>query len=345
MLKIIILILHFSLTTNHLLFIIKKILVRFLSEEAKFMLTVKNIKKSYGDVEALKGISFEVKRGEIFGLLGPNGAGKTTAISILTSLIEPDSGSAFYEEKNIFSNTKWWRKKIGVVPQEIAFYEELTAKDNLMLWAALYGMGESEAKERADYLLNLMELGSKEKAKVSEFSGGMKRRLNIAIGIIHKPEVLFLDEPTVGIDVQARVNIRELLKKFVDENMAIIYTTHQLEEAEELCDRIAIMDEGEIKAQGTLKELISNLGEELEVEFSGVFDLDKVEKIMGEKPELKLIKLSEEKIVVEVDAEEIIPETVELFMKTGIIINTMDIKRPNLETLFLKLTGKELREQ
>jgi ABC-2 type transport system ATP-binding protein len=307
------------------------------------MLKIKNIKKSYGDINALKGISFEVKKGEIFGLLGPNGAGKTTAISILTSLLDSDSGEAYYEDKNIFNNIPWWRKKIGVVPQEIAFYEELTARENLTLWGTLYGMNSKEAKDRASYLLKLMGLESKEKAKVSEFSGGMKRRLNIAIGIVHKPEVLFLDEPTVGIDVQARVNIREILKKFINEDMTIIYTTHQLEEAEELCDRIAIMDEGEIKAQGTLKELISQLGEETEVEFTGSFSEDKIKNVFDNKG-IKLLKFSKETILIDVEKEDIIPELVELLMKNNVIINTMDIKRPNLETLFLKLTGKELRE-
>ncbi len=307
------------------------------------MLKVSNLKKSYENVYALKGISFEVKEGEIFGLLGPNGAGKTTAISILTSLLEPDSGDAYYNDKNIFSNQNWWRKKIGVVPQEIAFYEELTARDNLTLWGTLYGMNSKQASERASYLLRLMGLESKEKAKVSEFSGGMKRRLNIAIGIVHNPEVLFLDEPTVGIDVQARVNIRETLKKFVNEDMAIIYTTHQLEEAEELCDRIAIVDEGEIKAQGTIKDLISQLGEQTEVEFSGEFAEDAIRNILNNIG-VKIIKFSKESILIDVEKEDIIPAVVELFMKNNVIINTMDIKRPNLETLFLKLTGKELRE-
>ncbi len=308
------------------------------------MLEVKNLEKSYDRVRALKGISFKVKKGEIFGLLGPNGAGKTTAISILTSLIKPDGGEAFYDGRNIFSEVFWWRKKIGVVPQEIAFYEELTARDNLILWATLYGMGSKEAKERADELLKIIGLERKDKSRVSEFSGGMKRRLNIAIGIVHKPEVLFLDEPTVGIDVQARVKIREILKEFVGKNMTIIYTTHQLEEAEELCDKIAIMDEGEIKAQGSLNELISQLEEETEVVFSGDFDETLVkEKIFGNIRE-KIIKFSRDQLSISVRNENEISSIVDLFIRNGISIKKIDIRRPNLETLFLKLTGKELRE-
>ncbi len=310
------------------------------------MLTVENLRKSFQNTEALKGISFEVDKGEIFGLLGPNGAGKTTAISILTTLLAPDSGSAVYDGQNIFARPAWWRKKIGVVPQEIAFYEELTALDNLLLWGALYGLSDKEARERAGYLLQLMGLGAKEKAKVSEFSGGMKRRLNIALGIVHKPEVLFLDEPTVGIDVQARVNIRELLKGFIrEEEMAIIYTTHQLEEAEELCDRIAILDEGEIRAQGTLHELIAQLGEVIEVEFTGSFDEETVRSKVFGKADVQINGFSGDRILIDVKAEEEIPAIVERFLENGIPVNTMNIKRPNLETLFLKLTGKNLREE
>jgi len=309
------------------------------------MLKIKDLKKSFKNVKALKGISFEVNKGEIFGLLGPNGAGKTTAISILTTLIEPDSGSVFYNEKSVFNNPGWWKKKIGVVPQEIAFYEELTPKDNLVLWASLYGMNKKEALERADYLLELMGLSQKKRTKVSEFSGGMKRRLNIAIGIIHKPEILFLDEPTVGIDVHARVNIREILKEFSKEGMSMIYTTHQLDEAEELCDRIAIMDEGEIKAKGNLKELISLIGEEIYIEFKGNFiNSMKINNLL-KNIEVKIHKLSDSSTVMGVKNEEIIPVVVEIFMKNNIRIDSMDIKRPNLETLFLKLTGKDLREE
>jgi len=308
------------------------------------MLKIKNLKKSYNEIKALKGISFEVNKGEIFGLLGPNGAGKTTAISVLTTLTEPDSGNVFYKGKSIFNNISWWRKKIGVVPQEIAFYEELTAKENLILWANLYDIRGKEANKRANYLLELMGLDLKKNSKVSEFSGGMKRRLNIAIGIVHKPEVLFLDEPTVGIDVQARVNIRELLKRFVNEDMRIIYTTHQLDEAEELCDRIAIMDEGEIKAQGNLRELISLIGEEISVEFKGKFNEKILKSNFFNNSDAKLIKLSQDSLILNVENETIIPKIVEKLIKGKNRIDLMDIKRPNLETLFLKLTGKELRE-
>ena len=308
------------------------------------MLEIRNLKKSYNEIKALKGISFEVKKGEIFGLLGPNGAGKTTAISVLTTLIEPDSGNAYYQGKSIFNNISWWRRKIGVVPQEIAFYEELTARENLVLWANLYNIRGKEANNRADYLLELMGLDLRKNSKVSEYSGGMKRRLNIAIGIVHKPEVLFLDEPTVGIDVQAKVNIRELLKSFVNNDLAIIYTTHQLEEAEELCNKIAIMDEGEIKAQGSLRELISLINEEINVEFKGKFNDKVLKSDLLNDFNSKVIKLSHDSLILNVDNEEIIPKIVEKLMKSNNKIDLMDIKRPNLETLFLKLTGKELRE-
>jgi len=308
------------------------------------MLKVRNLKKKYKDVNALKGISFDVEKGEIFGFLGPNGAGKTTAISILSTLLDADSGEVYYQDKDIFKNFMWWRKKIGIVPQEMAFYQELTAKENIMLWASLYGMGKKEAKRRSDELLETMGLTSKMKAKVSEFSGGMKRRLNISLGVVHKPEFIFLDEPTVGIDVQAKVKIKEILKDFSEQGITMIYTTHQMEEAEELCDRIGIIDEGEIKAMGTLKQLISQLGEKDSVEFNGDFEKPKILNIVDSTNKVNLLKYGDDKIMLEIDEEHMIPELVKKFIKSDIHIKSMDIKRPNLETLFIKLTGKELRE-
>ncbi len=309
------------------------------------MLRIKNLRKSYQDLLALNDVSFEVNEGEVFGLLGPNGAGKTTAISILSSLIEADSGEVYFKETDIFSSILWWRKQIGIVPQEMAFYEELSAMDNLMLWASLYGLAKNEAKIRCEELIGRMGLSFKKKAKVSEFSGGMKRRLNIALGIIHKPKILFLDEPTVGIDVQARVNIKEILKKLSSEGMSMIYTTHQMDEAEELCDRIAIIDEGRIIAAGTVKDLISQLKERDSVEFTGNFKKEIVSDLIKGIKGVALIKNSESNILLEVEKEDSIPAIIQKLMTEKIIINSVDIRRPNLETLFIKLTGKELREQ
>lgn len=309
------------------------------------MLRVKNLKKSYRDVVALNNVSFQVAEGEIFGLLGPNGAGKTTAISILSSLIEADSGEIYYQDTDVFSNIIWWRKQIGIVPQEMAFYEELSALDNLMLWASLYGLTGNQARNRCEELIGMMGLSLKKKAKVSEFSGGMKRRLNIALGIIHKPRLLFLDEPTVGIDVQARVKIKEILKELSAEGMSMIYTTHQMDEAEELCNRIAIIDEGKIIAQGTLMDLVSQLKERDSVELAGNFSKDSVNTLVESTKGVALTQFNEQKIILEVEKEDSIPLIIQNLMGKKTVINSVDIRRPNLETLFIKLTGKELRDQ
>ncbi len=309
------------------------------------MLEIYDLKKFYEDVYALKGISFNVEKGEIFALLGPNGAGKTTTISILTTLIKPDSGEVIYDEKSVFDNIKWWRGKIGIVPQEMSFYEEITAKENIVLMGTLYGMSKKEAEKRADYLLEITGLSLKTRSKVYEFSGGMKRRLNIALGIVHKPEVLFLDEPTVGIDVQTRVHIREFLRELSEsENVTIIYTTHQLEEAEELCKRIAIMDEGEIKAIGTMKELEAKVGEFIHVDLKGEFGKEIIESTINRFKKINLLKFSKENISIQVPDELLITEIIDYLFTKKVKLKTVDIRRPNLETLFLKLTGKELKE-
>jgi ABC-2 type transport system ATP-binding protein len=309
------------------------------------MLKIKDLKKSYKDVNALKGVSFSINQGEIFGLLGPNGAGKTTAISIISSLLRPDTGTMLYDDKDILKNRKWWRERIGIVPQEMAFYEELTGRDNLLLWASMYGLKRPVARQRCEELFDIMGLTAKIKTRVSEYSGGMKRRLNIALGVIHKPEMLFLDEPTVGIDVQAKLKIKEILEGFSRQGMSMIYTTHQLEEAQKICHKIAIIDEGEIKALGTLDQLIAGLGEEDTLELNGKFsDEAIIDSIIGKISGTRLISFSEKKIILGCNTEEKIPDLIKLFFKNQIFVKKIDIKRPDLETLFISLTGKGLRE-
>ncbi len=308
------------------------------------VLEVRELTKSYGQIRALKGISFSVGRGEIFGLLGPNGAGKTTAVSVISTLLKPDSGSVLYQGKDIFSNPRWWRKRIGFVPQEMAFYEELTAEENLLLWASLYGMPAREAKKRAWQLLEELNLASRGKDKVSTFSGGMKRRLNLALGLVHNPEFLILDEPTVGIDVHAKVYIREFLRNLAEQGVSMIYTTHQLEEAEQLCHRIAIMDEGRILVQGPLEDLLASLKESRTIILRGEFEREQLAEALSAFEGAELINFSENKAIVELKEEEDIPELMGELLKRGLKISTVDIRKPNLETLFLKLTGKELRD-
>ncbi len=308
------------------------------------MLEVRDLEKSYGEREALRGISFQVREGEIFGLLGPNGAGKTTAVSIIATLLRPDSGRVLYEGRDVFSNLKWWRRKIGFVPQEMAFYEELSAMENMLLWASFYGLGRKEARRRSAEILEVLELSHRAKDRVSTFSGGMKRRLNLALGIIHNPEFLILDEPTVGIDVQARVYIREFLRELASRGTSMLYTTHQLEEAQQLCHRVAIMDAGEILVEGKVEELLKKAEENITIVLRGDFPPMETLRPSLEKFSGKILSFSGEKVALEVENEGAVAGLIKEMLEAGISLREVDIKKPDLEALFLKLTGRELRE-
>ena len=211
------------------------------------MLEIKNLTKSFGDVLALDHFSLELKKGEVLGLLGPNGAGKTTLISILAGTLRGFTGSVRFLGRDLFADRDL-KNRLGVVPQDMAFYDELNALDNLLFWGGLYDVPRAELKRRAAELLDLVELSSRAKEPVKNFSGGMKRRLNTAIGLLHRPDLLLLDEPTVGIDVQAKVSILELVRQVGAAGTGVIFTTHQLAEVETTCSRIAIMDHGRVLA-------------------------------------------------------------------------------------------------
>ena len=226
------------------------------------ILTTKNLQKSYGDFQAVQGISFSVLRGEIFSLLGPNGAGKTTTISMLSCLLTPTDGSATIDGRSIPQDNLAIRKVIGVVPQEIALYDELTARQNLQFWGQMYDMKGKELKDRIDEVLGQVNLSDRANDRVETFSGGMKRRINIAVGLLHKPKLLFMDEPTVGIDPQSRRRILDMVKELRDQGMTVVYTTHYMQEAEELSDRVGIIDHGRLIALGTQDELKQVVGEQ-----------------------------------------------------------------------------------
>ncbi|MCG2821758.1 MAG: ATP-binding cassette domain-containing protein, partial [Candidatus Atribacteria bacterium] len=219
------------------------------------MVEVKKLTKIYDARKAVDGISFEIKKGEVFGLLGPNGAGKTTTISMLSCLISPTSGDAHIEEKSIIKEPIEVKKRIGVVPQDIALYPTLSAKENLFFWGEMYGLSGRRLKEKVDEVLQVVGLTERSKDRINKYSGGMKRRINIAVGLLPSPKLLILDEPTVGVDPQSRTNILETLKGLNKNGLTILYTSHYMEEVEFLCDRIAIMDLGKIIAQGTQNEL------------------------------------------------------------------------------------------
>ena len=308
------------------------------------MLKIAHLSKSFDSIKAVDDISLEVKKGEIFGLLGPNGAGKTTTISMIASLLRPDTGKIYIDSLDIETDLKKIKKMMGVVPQEMAFYEELSAKENLIFWGKLQGLGRKTLEERIRFYLEKTGLLGRENDPLKKYSGGMKRRINLIIGLIHQPKLLLLDEPTIGIDVQTRLNIYEIIKEASSQGTTILYTTHNLQEAEELCHRIGIMDQGKILAEGTLTELIKIVGEKDIALISGDFSAETGRKILSSLKETTVISLEDGKIILSLDASKKIPVLLQDFFKEGISIDDVSIKQPNLESVFLKLTGKELRE-
>ncbi|HBC31419.1 MAG TPA: export ABC transporter ATP-binding protein [Clostridiales bacterium] len=309
------------------------------------MLKVDNLYKNFGNIVAVDGISFEVKKGEIFGLLGPNGAGKSTTISIISTLIPPTSGEIIFEGESIFENSKNIRQNLGIVPQDIALYPTLTGYENLKFWGNLYGLKGTELKKRINEVADIIGLNGRLKDKVEKYSGGMKRRLNIGAALLHQPELLIMDEPTVGIDPQSRSHILDTVLKLSAKGITIIYTTHYMEEAENLCTRICIMDEGKIIASGTKQELVELVREKTQINIK----LDNISDNM-----LQIFK----KIQGVSDAT-IFDDTVTLYGENGDMllaeiiskaseknskIQSIDIQKPNLEAVFLHLTGKALRD-
>lgn len=307
------------------------------------MISVQNLSKKFGSTEALKGISFEIKAGEFFGLLGPNGAGKTTTISIMSTILEPDGGSVNIAGFDLKKNPTECKKTIGVVPQEIALYNELSAWDNLLFWGSLYSVSKSDLTKRAEETLKLFGLYDRKNDKVKTYSGGMKRRINIASALLHRPQVLFMDEPTVGIDPQSRNLIFEVVEKLHHDGMTIVYTTHYMEEAERFCNRIGIIDNGQIIAQGTLDELKSSsaMKETIVVSCRNLSN-PMQEKIAAGWNDIKRIENSIHfySSNVKNDLSGIIVKCNE----AGLDVSNIDIQKVNLESIFLNLTGKQLRD-
>ncbi len=296
-----------------------------------------DIEKSYDGVKALNGVTFKVKKGEIFGLLGPNGAGKTTLTSILTTLIEPDSGYAEVAGFDVKEKIEV-RKRIGVVFQEPALDTRLTARENLEFHAMLYGMGR-ERKRKIDEALRLVGLKDRENELVERFSGGMKRKLEMARAFVHDPEVLFLDEPTLGLDVQTRRKIWDYIGMLRERGVTVFMTTHYIEEAENLCDRVAIMDRGKIVKVGRVEELKKELGEDtIYLELYSKCDLEKLRSLNG------VIDITVSGNTVQILArrsDTLIPELFSVLSELGVKVKSLSIKSPGLEDVFLKLTGRK----
>lgn len=309
------------------------------------MIEVKSISKSFGRIESLRDISFTINKGEIFGLLGPNGAGKSTTVNILNTLLKPDSGEIHIDGVNIFNDPDKCKMIMGVVPQEIALYENLSAFENLIFWGGLYNVPKSELRENAKSILELVGLTGRKDDRIRTFSGGMKRRINIACSLLHKPKILVLDEPTAGVDPQNRNHIFDVIENLNREGMTIIYTTHYMEEAERLCDNIAIIDMGTIRAYGTLKELraISGARDIITIRFSDL-SYDSIKDIKASLP-YAIIDSTVNSLKIECgNVSDEISSIVDNVKMAGGVIESIEAHGANLEYIFLKLTGKILRD-
>ena len=309
------------------------------------MIEVRSISKSFGNIEAIKNVSFSIKKGEIFGILGPNGAGKSTIVNILNTLVKPDKGDVIIDGVNIKDDGDTIKLIMGVVPQEIALYEELSAYENLMFWGGLYDIPKQELKANVNKTLEIVDLVNRKDDRIKTFSGGMKRRINIACSLLHNPKILVLDEPTVGVDPQNRNHIFEVIERLNNEGMTIIYTTHYMEEAERFCDNIAIIDVGRIIAQGTLKKLrqISNVSDLLTIKLADA-DYETITRIISENP---LFRFDSTSSTLKVECGNIGKDTsiiINQIQNSGGVIERIYTQGTNLESIYLKLTGKELRD-
>jgi ABC-2 type transport system ATP-binding protein len=309
---------------------------------------VKELRKQYDPpkgVLAVDGVSFAIAQGEIFSLLGPNGAGKSTIISMLSCLLRPSGGDAMIGDKSIVHQSQSVKETIGVVPQDIALYPDMSARENLVFWGRMYGLSGDTLKQRVDEVLELITLVDRQKDRVEKFSGGMKRRVNIGVALLHKPRVLYLDEPTVGIDPQSRRSILDGILALRDQGMTILYTTHYMAEAQELSDRIGIVDRGKMIALGTHEELVKIVGGQSRVTARVDHDLDGMAARWRETPGVEQVDVEEdEAVLLTGDADEVLPRLFETAAAAGSRITEINVTEPNLEMVFLHLTGRALRE-
>jgi ABC-2 type transport system ATP-binding protein len=306
---------------------------------------VEDLWKSYGETDAVRGVSFEISRGEFFGLLGPNGAGKTTTIGILSGVIEPSRGRISIDGFDLFSRPMEAKSRLGLVPQTFALYPTLCARDNLIFFGRIYGLKGKRLKERMASVLKIVELTDRANQTVATFSNGMKRRLNIAAGLLHEPEILILDEPTVGVDTQSRNAILESLDSLNKSGVTVLYTTHYIEEAERLCNRVAIMDQGKIIALDNPARLIQDFGKGIiRMEFNAGID----DRLMDQIGRIGLVRVIDgQKRRIHVETNRIDEASIELLdlMKTRDgLLKTLGLPEPNLETVFIHLTGRNLRD-
>ncbi|MFP4321254.1 MAG: ABC transporter ATP-binding protein [Anaerolineales bacterium] len=314
---------------------------------------IKDLKKQYDPPDGTYavgkdgGVTFDIREGEIFSLLGPNGAGKTTTISMMSTLLTPTEGDIIIGGHSVRAQPLEAKKMIGVVPQEIALYPTLSARQNLEFFGRLYGLRGSELKKRTDEVLDFIGLTDRAGDKVEEYSGGMKRRVNIGVGLMHRPKMVFLDEPTVGIDPQSRRRILDTVKMLNEEqNMTVLYTTHYMEEAQELSDRIGIIDHGQIIAIGTQQELTQQVGQKDTLIFQVPEATDeliqRLTSIQG--IESATLQGEEEVHIIAENGRRLMPKVINVIENAGYLMNSVEVREPNLEAVFLHMTGRALRD-
>ena len=308
------------------------------------MIHIKNLLKCYDSLKAVDGISFDVKEGELFGFLGPNGAGKTTTLSMISGLLKPDKGTVHVGDIDVWQAPKKAKRLMGLIPQDLALYEELNARENLKFWGSLFHLPKAALKANIDLWLERVGLSDRAKEPVSKFSGGMKRRLNLAIGLVHNPKIVLLDEPTVGIDPQARNNILDIIRDIAKEGTTILFTTHHLEEAEALCDRLAIIDHGKILAAGSVQELAQVVGDGNVVTISGDFTAMRINEVL-ETTQFPVLNVADQTATLSLNQQgKMLTSLLQTLNEASIEITDIAMQKPNLESVFLKLTGRELRD-
>lgn len=309
------------------------------------MIEVQGLRKEFGETVAVDGASFTAETGSIFGLLGPNGAGKSTTIGCISGLLRPTAGHVRVLGHDVVTDGMAARASLGVVPQELALYEDLSARANLEYWGAAYGLRGEGLEKRVIEVLELVGLLDRAKDKVKTFSGGMKRRLNFGCGLVHRPRVLLLDEPTVGVDPQSRVRLLDLVRAEARAGTCILYTTHYMEEAQGLCDRVGIIDHGKLIALGTLAELRGQMGERDLLRLAGVFDPQDVARSLRSLDDLEVVLAEPDSLRLSMrDASKRLPAIFRALEEAGSEVRETTLTQPSLESLFIKLTGRELRE-
>ena len=307
------------------------------------ILEIKKISKEYGDMIAVNDINLEVNKGEIFGILGPNGAGKSTLIGMICGLIKRTSGEIIYEEKE--TKTRKFKENIGIVPQDFALYWDLTAEENIEFFCSLYGFRGADLKRRVNKVLDFVGLTDVRKKRASEFSGGMKRRLNIGCAIAHSPKLIIMDEPTVGIDPQSRNHILKSVLKLRDEGATVIYTSHYMQEVDDICDRIAIVDKGNVIAEGTSEELKNLIGDKRVFNITVKEKIDNFEDKLLEITGVEKVAYSENQYKIStIKNANLLTKIIETTLSLGGEIINVENSEPTLENVFLALTGKKLRD-